>query len=514
MSPLREAVKARHYRECFSEWNLNSNFKPIAVSKKKNRKLISNNLSPENYIKNRGRNLPIYECLVNEEWQEDGVAQIVIARQHSNGNLTFCVYLVDIFCRGVKETFYQFNVPVKTYLDIIEEIRAEVELIKTDYTLVHNIIFGAIEYAGDFGFSPHRDFEKVTAYLLEEDDEQIDLLDIKFGFRGKPLLVVTEEEEPYNKYLAILDKTAGVGNYNYLLPSGEASDEIDKLEDTDVMFFNPPYTFLEPKIFDEETETIIDEELSEYENFDDEELNKITEDEIELLTETHIRMSEMLFAYMFPKEEVQEAYDFGMELFEGIELNEEIEFDDDEMLPDKSDMELLSHAYEDFEAGNPKKALKIAKQLLVNYPDTPPLLNLIYVCYISLKKARKAEDVILYSYQRFPKNISIRSYYFLYLMNKKKYDELEKQLATTGITIKDVNPNKYCYSSNRVFGYYQTILIFFLNTNQLLKSKAILYQLNIHGMKQIMYDSLYEFYLESMSDFFEKMEKKIQYDDE
>ena len=514
MSPLRKVKKARHYKKCFSEWALNSNIKPIAVSKKKNRKLISKNLSPENYIKNRGRNLPIYECLVNENWQEAGIAQIVIARQHSNGNLTIGIYLVDVFCLGVKGSFYQFNISVKTYLEIIEKIAGEVAFIKTDYTLVHNIIYGSIEYAEDFGFSPHRDFEKITSYLLEDDDEQIDLLDIEFGFEGKPFLLVTDEQEPYKKYLTILDKTAGPDNYNFSLPSGEATEEIDELEDTDVMFSNPPYTFLEPKIFDDETEAIIDNELLEYEDSDDEQGNNIAEQEIELHTETNIRMLELFFPSMFPEEEVQEAYDFGLDLFDGIELNEEAEFDEEEKLPDEFDMKLLLRAHEDIKAKKPKNALIIAKQLLAKYPNNSSLLIATHICYNALNKPRKAEDVILYSYQRFPKNISIRSYYFLYLMNKKKYDKIEKLLATTGSTIKDVNPNKFSYSPNSVFGYYQALTIFFLNTNQLLKAKAILYQLNIHRMNQMMYDSLYEFYLQSMRNFYEELEKKLRNDDE
>ena len=31
-------------------------------------------LSPENYIRQRARNLPIFKCFVNEGWDEEGLA--------------------------------------------------------------------------------------------------------------------------------------------------------------------------------------------------------------------------------------------------------------------------------------------------------------------------------------------------------------------------------------------------------------------------------------------------------
>ena len=64
-------------------------------------------LSPENYIRQKARNLSIYECLINDDWKKMGSANVVIARIHTNGNLTVGAYLVDLLCMGVKDTVYQ-----------------------------------------------------------------------------------------------------------------------------------------------------------------------------------------------------------------------------------------------------------------------------------------------------------------------------------------------------------------------------------------------------------------------
>ena len=60
----------------------------------KNKKPSAGNppLSPEKYIKTKGRLLPIHECLINPDWEVVKTANIVIARKHPNGNITACIY--------------------------------------------------------------------------------------------------------------------------------------------------------------------------------------------------------------------------------------------------------------------------------------------------------------------------------------------------------------------------------------------------------------------------------------
>jgi hypothetical protein len=141
-------------------------------------------LSPEKYIRTKARSLPIYECIVNAGWQDSGIASIFIARKHSNGNITYGSYLIDIWCLGLKDTAYRFNIDIDEW----EEIKGQpdeqgegVELI--DYNLAHNIIFGGIEFANDYEFKPHKDFS-LTRFILEEDDERIPVEDVEFGVGG------------------------------------------------------------------------------------------------------------------------------------------------------------------------------------------------------------------------------------------------------------------------------------------------------------------------------------------
>jgi len=152
-------------------------------------------LSPEKYIQTRVRSLPITNCYVNKNWQQVGMAYIVVARKHNNGNFTYGVYHVDTFAVGMKDTFYRFNMLPIHFDEFINNFRDfyeqdEESLIeKTDYVIVHNIIFGAIAFAEEHDYKPQKDFA-LTKNILEEDDDNIELIEYEFGKDGEPFLII------------------------------------------------------------------------------------------------------------------------------------------------------------------------------------------------------------------------------------------------------------------------------------------------------------------------------------
>ncbi len=203
----------------------------------KNKGKVIQMLSPENYIRKKARSLPIYECWINTGWEDSGMANIVIARIHSNENITFCIYLVDLLCLGVKDTGYKFNVTETEYRDFLEKYLDRMEVEMTDYVLVHNIILAAIEFAEEYGFKPHKDFTSVTEFMLEEDNEDIELMEIECGRDGKPLYVQGPYDDPAkaNKILKQLELKVGKGNFDFIQEGDELEayweDDYDKFKE-------------------------------------------------------------------------------------------------------------------------------------------------------------------------------------------------------------------------------------------------------------------------------------------
>jgi hypothetical protein len=202
-------------------------------------------LSPENYIRQKARSLPLYECHIRKDWEEDGLAYITVARKHNNGNLTIGTYLVDLKLLGVKEALYLFNISETEYRDLLKEFHEKIGLEPASYVLVHNIIFAGIEFAEDYGFKPHKTFTSVAQYILEEDTDAIEMIEIECGENNMPVYIrgPLESESRARQIIAQLEAKAGPGNYRVIWQSEEdfmedddsgddfdVNDQIDELE--------------------------------------------------------------------------------------------------------------------------------------------------------------------------------------------------------------------------------------------------------------------------------------------
>ena len=53
----------------------------------------------------RFESAPVVDCLINDEFEERGLASVFIGRRSASGELAFAVFLVDTYCMGVKDCF-------------------------------------------------------------------------------------------------------------------------------------------------------------------------------------------------------------------------------------------------------------------------------------------------------------------------------------------------------------------------------------------------------------------------
>lgn len=191
-------------------------------------------LSPKKYIQTRARTLPIYKCFVNKDWETSSMANVFVMRRHVNGNLTVGVYLVDLLCLGVKDTFFFFN---QDEHELMEKISTPI-FMEIDYNLAHNIVYAGHDFAMDYDIHPHKDFT-LTRHILEADTDAIPLIEIQTGdAEGLPHLLVNSAGQ-YSEALAKLRKNAGEGNYHYTVVAefddekeeDDMPDEMDLLDD-------------------------------------------------------------------------------------------------------------------------------------------------------------------------------------------------------------------------------------------------------------------------------------------
>jgi hypothetical protein len=181
---------------------------------------------------------PIAECLVNassaekflgigttqqtddEDTDEElgsGLALVSVARQVAVNRVTVCTYMVDLWCLGVKDTIGPRKLDQTEYKQLMDAIYRGFPDGTQNITLeqAQALVFSAVDYAAQLGFSPHPDFEQSRPHLGEWSGEP----KIECGRNGKPFYMSGPYDNPL-KILKTLREKVGEGNFDYLTEVG------------------------------------------------------------------------------------------------------------------------------------------------------------------------------------------------------------------------------------------------------------------------------------------------------
>lgn len=251
-------------------------------------------LSPDKYITTKARSLPIYKCYITSDWKEAKMANVIVMRRHVNGKFTAGLYLVDLQCLGIKDTFYIFNASQE---EIDERLNTDkLKMKEVAYDLAHNIIFAGHDFAMQFDIKPHKDFG-ITRFILEEDDDTVPLIEIPVGDEnGNPRLMVSDS---YNHapILQKLKQHAGEGNYTFYL-GNVFEDDFD--EDGEFDEDDEDEEFDEDEEDEDDADQFLD--FNVVKDMETEELEEIIEEQSESFSNQFIINTELLLRQLNERE--------------------------------------------------------------------------------------------------------------------------------------------------------------------------------------------------------------------
>ena len=169
---------------------------------------------------------PLYECWINKNWNDveitggGGLAEILVARRSSTGQIGVGVFLVDLGCLGVKNAYARVFSSESEYASFFEHLDSATPLGKADLNLVARVIQEGIAYAKRWGFRPVQGYYEAAPFLAGARPEEADVA-VPLGRDGKPFYVSGPNDNP-KQVIAQLTRTAGAGNFDYIV-GGTAS---------------------------------------------------------------------------------------------------------------------------------------------------------------------------------------------------------------------------------------------------------------------------------------------------
>lgn len=172
---------------------------------------------------------PSHEALWPSRLFTDGIGWVVIARFKSRGErVEVGVFLVDVFCLGVKLAVYESTVAADYRHRVREHYRSEFPMVDTSPACARKLVERAVEYARGLGFAPHSDYRaaaRVFGGLVAGDCPD----EFTFGHQGKPFYRrgPWETEAQALEIVRHLHRRCGAGNYDYHVLRGDA-DEVSR----------------------------------------------------------------------------------------------------------------------------------------------------------------------------------------------------------------------------------------------------------------------------------------------
>lgn len=166
---------------------------------------------------------PVHEARMSGNLWASGVGYIIVARNMPSGEIAMGVYLVDVFCLGVKKTFYQI-MSRRVYVDYIKNMSRDLgtEVISPEYAA--KVVTRAVAYAESLGFVPDAEYRR-SKLVLGGIDPAACPDEMTFGKDGKPLYI-RGPNESMGRAERIAQKVQQAGGDFVLLENGpDAGDD-------------------------------------------------------------------------------------------------------------------------------------------------------------------------------------------------------------------------------------------------------------------------------------------------
>jgi hypothetical protein len=174
------------------------------------------------------------DCLLNAGWStglkidghpewhdpatDESIGGLITAlvarkRRHRRG-ATVCVYLLDVYCLGVKNAMGPDTIDEQALRRLTNHAFSAYQAppIAAPIELVRELVLGAADYARQLGFAPHHDFEEARPHLGPWTGPS----SITFGRNGKPTYISGPYDDT-DHIIQTLQRAVGHKGFNYTI---------------------------------------------------------------------------------------------------------------------------------------------------------------------------------------------------------------------------------------------------------------------------------------------------------
>jgi hypothetical protein len=181
----------------------------------------------------QGATAPILHCFATANVMEDGIGEVLISRQLSHGNVAFAVFLVDMYCLGVKDVVVDIAPEALYRKNVYEKLLARCALIRMKPECARKLVEGAVQYALDMELPPHADY-RIARRIFGDISAEACSEEFTYGKDGKPLFISGpyDDSAKCQRVLRLMEKHCGPGGSHYIMRVSPEELEQITIEET------------------------------------------------------------------------------------------------------------------------------------------------------------------------------------------------------------------------------------------------------------------------------------------
>jgi hypothetical protein len=158
---------------------------------------------------------PDFTCLSTEGLFDIGIGWVVAARHLPSGSVGASIFLVDVWCLGIKDAFFRV-LPRRDFEEHMGLMNGEYPLLPMDPSVARKLLRDAAAYAASLGLPPSENFANVEIIF---GDTSFAEETFSFGKDGKPFYVSGPNDSPARKrrIMDTLAKHAGPKYFDFMV---------------------------------------------------------------------------------------------------------------------------------------------------------------------------------------------------------------------------------------------------------------------------------------------------------
>lgn len=165
---------------------------------------------------------PLLRCFMTKDEGAQGMPQVLVSRLLPDGTVACAVFLLDLFCLGVKDAFLRVIGRSEFEDELVDGFESRFGVIKLEAACARKLVEGAVEYARSLGLEPHSDYGKAKA-IFGDVDPAACTREFQYGKDGKPYFISGPHDTPArcDRILRALTQHCGPDGFHTLLVADE-----------------------------------------------------------------------------------------------------------------------------------------------------------------------------------------------------------------------------------------------------------------------------------------------------